>query len=241
MTKNTRRTKKKPMRNNTVLKPMAAAAAAIPLLFSCQTHYANYFYDKAETRCYVARNNSAKILSDGTHYYLEAERMRYKDPSVTAMGSLKSLLNTPTGSFEPVDNVRDLHRLSPEYAQYLIGKRRRMPQTYTAEFVADSEEIRTSELQELPVITGRLQNNAPRSYTVTSPYSLGYNTLGVATTLLVDVPLTCVGTAFCSLLYTEACLFGLIFEPAHAVVDGIASDFGFSQEQDHLLPAPPQQ
>lgn len=211
-----------------LLYTLSLCSLALP---SCITHVSDAFFNKAEYQAsadtsLIAPDKGTYLLSDGKNYYIELQRIRKDNrPDSSDYGCLQGMAYYSLRD-EEISGVKDLYAVPKPYALYLVGKSKYADKERKLTFVENAEEIKAKCTTKLPIRNETAYNNCyiiPR--TVTSPHAATYNALGYTTAVVVDVPLSCVGTAMATVFNAIVWPVRFIISPSNAA-DDFAADFG---------------
>jgi len=222
-----------------IMKPFFLLSGIVMMFTSCITHVCDTFFNKAEYEAYgdtstICPNQNMYVLSNGKDYFIELQRMRKDNrPDTSDYGSYRGLAFYSIRD-EKIDGEADLYRLPKQHALYIIGKNNHPVSAGKLTYVENADEVKAGCTQRFPV------KRAPEYWcfntglrTVASPHAGIYNTLGYTTAVVVDVPLSCIGTA-------SAVAFNAIVWPVYFIIypnDAIhafSADFGSKAWQDFI-------
>lgn len=201
------------------------------LLSGCITHVSDSFFDKAEYEAYgdttvIHPDNDIYILSDGQDYYIELPRIRDDRRATTSeYGALRGMAYYSIRD-EKISGVKDLYRLPKQQALYLIGKNKNPSYGGVLVYIENRDEIKAKCTQKIPVRQAPDNGTFCKTHhTVTSPHATVFNTLGYATAAVVDVPLSCAGTASAVAINAIVWPVYFIISPSDAA-SAFSADFG---------------
>ncbi len=136
------------------------------------------------------------VLTDGKEYYVELQRIREKGADWSGYGALRGLA-TKSYSKSVVHGTTDFFRISEQQARYITGQSNTPAKDAEYVYTEQAADIKARCTTRLPI------TRSPESYLlnagyrkITSPYASFYNTLGYASAVVIDGPMSCVGTAF---------------------------------------------
>lgn len=182
------------------MKQVLALSLLCALLSGCITHYSDTFFDRAE--CWVSSDPTSLqpdkgmyVLTDGKEYYVELQRLREKGADFTAYGAFRGLANK-SYSKSVVHGTTDLFRISEPQARYITGQSNKPAKDAEYIYTEQAEAIKARCTTKLPI------TRSPEAYLlhagyrkITSPHASLYNALGYASVVVIDAPMSCLGTA----------------------------------------------
>ncbi len=198
---------------------------------SCITHVSDTFFNKAEYQAtadtsVIHPDKGAYLISDGKGYYIELQRIREDNRPDTSDYGLWQGMAYYSLRDEEICGVKDLYDVPKPYALYLAGKSKQPGKERHLTFVENADEIKAKCTIKLPIRRETTYGDctiSPR--TITSPHAATYNALGYTTAVVVDVPLSCVGTAMSTVSNAIFWPIYFIISPSDAASD-FAADFG---------------